>query len=297
MAEDAVVDILPGGQAGFAIEFQNSNDATYNFSLSISSGAPESDWSYTISPQEVSLELDERGFSWINFTAPNTAEPGTIYMMTVELNTEEVLDNISIVLEVKPIQGARLWPMGEVQASANPGETVFFDVRLVNYESQDLDIDLSLFELKDGWVVEYDNESSWTKSVPAGTTTVISIGVTPPDQAEAVETFWMRVILKATGFEDTYYDANITVGQEYGVSIESIGNTELLGNVSELITVSVTNAGNGPDILDLYYTGEWIDNTTSQLSFDAFETKDLTFPISSGLVAPGSQSSVFLIVN
>ena len=57
MAEDAVVDILPGGRASFAIEFQNPNDYTETLAITISSGAPE--WEYTISPEDASLEPDE----------------------------------------------------------------------------------------------------------------------------------------------------------------------------------------------------------------------------------------------
>ena len=102
MADDAVVDILPGGQASFAIEFQNVKEITDVLSLMISTGAP--DWEYTISPTEVSLDSNEKAYSWINFTAPNTAEPGTSFTMVIDLESNETLDQINVVLEVKPIQ-------------------------------------------------------------------------------------------------------------------------------------------------------------------------------------------------
>ena len=41
----------------------------------------------------------------------------------------------------------------------------------------------------------------------------------------------------------------------------------------------------------------WIDNGTEILSFDSFETKDYIIAINSGLVAPGSQSNIFLQVS
>ena len=298
MADDAVVDILPGGQASFAIEFQNVKEITDVLSLTISTGAP--DWEYTISPTEVSLDSNEKAYSWINFTAPNTAEPGTSFTMVIDLESNETLDQINVVLEVKPIQGVRLWPSesDNLQRYADPGETVYFDVRLVNYEPNSLDITLSHDEsLLPGWSVLYDNSTSWSKSFPGENSTIVSIGVTTPSDAEAVETGWLKVIASIPGYEDTYFDANITVSQEFGVSISSIGNTELLGNVSQLVTIPITNTGNGPDTFELTYGGSWIQNTTTTLSFDAFETKELTFPISSGLVTPGSQSSVFLVVN
>ena len=297
MAEDAIVDILPGDKAGFAIEFQNPNNGIENLSISISSGAPE--WEYTISPLSVSLDTDERGHSWINFTAPNTADPGTSYTMVVDLNNNQTLDQITIILEVKPIQGVRLWSNELTQHKyADPAETVYFDVRVVNYESDNLDIDLSYDEsLLPGWTVLYNNETTWSKTLLGDTVTTVSIAVTTPSDAEAVETGQLVVTATVSGFEDTYFEANITVSQEFGISIGSIGTTELLGNVSQLVTISITNTGNGPDTFDLSYTGLWIDNTTSTLSFAAFETKDLTFPISSGLAAPGSQSNVLLTVN
>ena len=151
MAEEAIVDILPGDKAGFVIEFQNPNNDIENLSVSVSSGAPE--WEYTISPLSVSLGPDERGHSWINFTAPNTATPGTSYTMVVDLNNNQTLDQITIILEVKPIQGVRLWSNEISQHKyADPSETVYFDVRVVNYESDSLDVDLSYdASLLPGW--------------------------------------------------------------------------------------------------------------------------------------------------
>ncbi|SVD15260.1 uncharacterized protein METZ01_LOCUS368114, partial [marine metagenome] len=256
-------------------------------------------WEYLISPTNVSLEPDEKGYSWINFTAPNTAEPGTTYTMVVDLSNNQTLDQISVVLEVKPIDGVRLWSIDGVhQVFANPGETVYFDVRVVNYETDSLDVDLSYNEdILEGWSVVYNNESTWSKSLLAESYTLVSIGVTSPNNAEAVETGWLSVTATTFGFADTYFDANVTINQDFGIDIDSIGNTLLLGNVSQLITISIINTGNGPDIFDISYGGSWVQNATSTLSFDAFETKEITFPVNSGLAAPGSQSLVMLTVN
>ena len=73
----------------------------------------------------------------------------------------------------------------------------------------------------------------------------------------------------------------LAVSQEFGVSISSIGNTELLGNVSQLVTIPITNTGNGPDTFELTYGGSWIQNTTTTLSFNAL-TKELTFQLVQG---------------
>ena len=70
-----------------------------------------------------------------------------------------------------------------------------------------------------------------------------------------------------------------------------------MGNVSELVKIFVTNTGNGPDVFDVTYTGEWVENNTVSYAFEGFEVREISIPVNSGLVAPGSQSSVDIIVN
>ena len=296
MAEDAVIDILPGSSASFAIEFQNPNDDTETLAITISSGAPE--WEYTISPEDISLEPDEKGYSWINFTAPNTAIPGDSYNIVIDLNGNETLDQINVILEVKPIQGVRLWSNDDIYHKyANPDEAVYFDLRVVNYESENLDVDLSYDEsLLPEWTVLYNNETTWSKMVPGDTTTTVTIGVTAPNNAVAVETVWLRLLASVSGFEDNYFDANITVNQEFDLSVGCFCDIQLLGNTTELAGISVFNKGNGPDIFEVSYSGEWIENSTEMYSFDSFEIKQLSFPVNSGSAAPGTQSQVNVTV-
>ena len=59
----------------------------------------------------------------------------------------------------------------------------------------------------------------------------------------------------------------------------------------------VTNTGNGPDVFDVTYSGEWVENTTVSYAFEGFESREISVPVNSGLVAPGSQSSVSIVVN
>ncbi len=298
MAEKAVVNILPGGNASFLIEFLNPEEDTDVFSVSILSGAP--DWENSISPDNVSLSHDEIGYTWINFTAPNTATPGNSYMMEFALNNNQTLDKLNVVLEVGAIRGARLWSDSDADlAYTNPDSTVYFDVRVVNYEPTSLD-NISLdyqSTLMPGWSVVYNNESTWSRTLPAHGSTFVSIGVTSPSDAEAVETVWLRIIATVSGFDDTFFDANITVNQDFGVSISSESVTTLLGNVTQLVTISITNIGNGPDLFEVSYSGIWTENGTEIITFDGFETKDFTLTVNSGLSAPGSQSNIFLQVN
>ena len=76
----------------FNFEFLNPTNSSNNFTLSILSGAPE--WDTYISP-EVSVESNEKGTGTIQFTAPNTAEPGTTFEMEVGFGNGEILDQIT----------------------------------------------------------------------------------------------------------------------------------------------------------------------------------------------------------
>jgi uncharacterized membrane protein len=297
MAEKAVVNILPGGKASFFVEFLNPEENEDVFSISILSGSP--DWESSISPINVSLSPDETGHAWINFTAPNTATPGNLFTMEFALSNNQTLDKLNVVLEVGSIRGARLWSVDNTNlAYTNPDSTVYFDVRVDNYESTSLEISLDHQSiLMPGWQVVYDNQSSWSKSLPGSSSKYVSIGVTAPNDAEAVETVWLRVTAVVSGFEDVFFDANITVNQDFGVSVSSESTITLLGNVTQLVTISITNTGNGLDLFEVSYSGMWVNNGTEVLSFDGFETKDYIIAINSGLAVPGTQSGIFLQVN
>ena len=301
MAEEAFVGVLPGSKASFSLEFFNPTNQTDVFAVSISSGDPE--WDTTISPSDISLDSDEKGKGWVNFTVPNTAEPETSFPMIFAFGNNQTLDTINVVLEVVPLSGPRIWSVdNSFSAYTDPGETVYFDVRVVNYESQSLDVELNYQQdLMVGWNVLFNNQSTWSKSIPAGGSTSVSVGATSPSDAEAIVTVWLRVIGTASGFDPTYFDANVTVNQEFGISIGSKSTVTLLGNVSELVKVAITNTGNGPDMFEVTYSGLWVQNEyqnrTDTFAFEGFETKEIIIPVNSGMVAPGSESTVLLQVN
>jgi uncharacterized membrane protein len=219
--------------------------------------------------------------------------------MVFAFGNNQTLDMINVILEIVPLSGPRLWSMdNSFSAYANPGETVYFDVRVVNYEDQNLDVELSYQEdLMEGWNVLFKNQSTWSKSIPAGGSTSVSVGATSPSDAEAIDTFWLRVIGTSSGFDPTYFDANITVNQEFGVSISSKSTVTLLGNVSELVKVAITNTGNGPDTFEVAYSGLWVQNEMDTFAFEGFETKEITILVNSEMVAPGSESTVLVQVN
>ncbi|HIC61483.1 MAG TPA: hypothetical protein EYO72_01900, partial [Marine Group III euryarchaeote] len=152
-------------------------------------------------------------------------------------------------------------------------------------------------DLMEGWNVLFNNQSTWSKSIPAGGSTSVSVGATSPGDAEAIDTFWLRVIGTSSGFDPTYFDANITVNQEFGISISSKSTVTLLGNISELVKVAITNTGNGPDTFEVAYSGLWVQNEMDTFAFEGFETKEITILVNSGMVAPGSESTVLVQVN
>ena len=85
--------------------------------------------------------------------------------------------------------------------------------------------------------------------------------MTPPS-SESVDTVDLEIKGTTPGFLPVYFYSNITVNQEFGVSVGSKSVTTLLGNVNELVKIFVTNTGNGPDVFDVTYTGEWVENNT-----------------------------------
>ena len=266
MAETAVVGAVPGGHVSFNLEFLNPTDQTDNFSVSIESGDPG--WSYEISPLNISLEGGEKGHAWINFTVPNTAEIETSYPMVINLSNTQRLDKINVIMEVLALRGAHIWSSDEkYEAYVNPEGTVYFNVRVVNYERKSINANLDYDQSKmQGWIVKFNNQSSWSKSLPADKSTSVSISATAPSSAEAIETFWLDVICSSPGFESTFFTSNITVNQQFGVSIGSISPMiTILGNYTELIQVPVINIGNGPDTFEVTYSGNWVTNSTEDI--------------------------------
>jgi hypothetical protein len=64
-----------------------------------------------------------------------------------------------------------------------------------------------------------------------------------------------------------------------------------------LVKVAITNTGNGPDTFEVAYSGLWVQNEMDTFAFEGFETKEITILVNSGMVAPGSESTVLVQVN
>ena len=110
---------------------------------------------------------------------------------------------------VNNLQGIRIWSIEDKFSEfASPGETVYFDVRVVNYESQEQDVDLA-YNSDDlgGWSVVFNNQSSWSKTLPSGSSTSVSIGVTPPS-SESVDTIDLEIKGTTPGFLPVYFYSN-----------------------------------------------------------------------------------------
>ena len=112
---------------------------------------------------------------------------------------------------------------------SDPGETAYFNIRVVNYEDQALTIDLSHEEAYiPGWTVAYNTYSTWSKTIPGGSSTTVNVTIISPDNTEAIETGWLRVIGTVDGFEPAFFDANVTINQTFGLSISSKSTITLL---------------------------------------------------------------------
>ncbi len=286
MAASPVAGALPGGVASFRLELANLGDSSDDFELALVAGDPG--WEQTLEPASLTLAADEHGFAWLNFTIPREASPGTAYNLTLRASSSSMQEQVALRLEVLAPSGLGLWPLeeGNDRAFVDPGATAFFDLQVLNHEDTALDVSLAA-TLPAGWSASFDNGSGWPKEVPAGGATAVSLGITAPDDAEAVET--AHAVIEATsGSRLARFHANITVNQDFGVAVAMPPEAKLLGNVSTTLRFTVTNNGNGADSLEITVGGAWVSGSTEALSFAPFESRELTVIANPGMEAPGT---------
>ncbi|MDP6659223.1 MAG: NEW3 domain-containing protein, partial [Candidatus Poseidoniia archaeon] len=286
MAASPVAGALPGGVASFRLELANLGDSSDDFELALVAGDPG--WEQTLEPASLTLAADEHGFAWLNFTIPREASPGTAYNLTLRASSSSMQEQVALRLEVLAPSGLGLWPLeeGNDRAFVDPGATAFFDLQVLNHEDTALDVSLAA-TLPAGWSGSFDNASGWSKSVPAGGSATVSLGITAPDDAEAVET--AHAVIEATsGSRLARFHANITVNQDFGVAVAMPPEAKLLGNVSTTLRFTVTNNGNGADSLEITVGGAWVSGSTEALSFAPFESRELTVIANPGMEAPGT---------
>ncbi len=286
MAASPVAGALPGGVASFRLELANLGDASDDFELALVAGDPG--WESSLEPASLTLAADEHGFAWLNFTIPREASPGTAHNLTLRASSSAIQEQVALRLEVLAPSGLGLWPLeeGNDRAFVDPGATAWFDLQVLNHEDEPLDVTLSA-TLPDGWSASFDNSSGWSKSVPAGGAATVSLGITAPDDAEAVET--AHAVIEATsGSRLARFHANVTVNQDFGVAVAMPPEAKLLGNVSTTLRFTVTNDGNGADSLEITVGGAWVSGSTEELPFAPFESRELTVIANPGMAAPGT---------
>ena len=286
MAASPVAGALPGGVASFRLELANLGDVSDDFELALVAGDPG--WDYSLEPASLTLAADEHGFAWLNFTIPREASPGTAHNLTLRASSSSMQEQVALRLEVLAPSGLGLWPLeeGNDRAFVDPGATAFFDLQVLNHEETPLDVTFAA-SLPAGWSASFDNASGWSKSVPAGGATTVSLGITAPDDAEAVET--AHAVIEATsGSRLARFHANVTVNQDFGVAVAMPPEAKLLGNVSTTLRFTVTNNGNGGDSLEITVGGAWVSGSTEALPFAPFESRELTVIANPGMEAPGT---------
>ena len=286
MAASPVAGALPGGVASFRLELANLGDASDDFELALVAGDPG--WDYSLEPATLTLAVDEHGFAWLNFTIPREASAGTTHNLTLRASSSSMQEQVALRLEVQAPSGLGLWPLeeGNDRAFVDPGATAFFDLQVLNHEETPLDVTLAA-SLPAGWSASFDNASGWSKSVPAGGAATVSLGITAPDDAEAVET--AHAVVDATaGSRVARFHANVTVNQNFGIAVAMPAQVALLGNVSTTLRFTVTNNGNGADSLEITVGSAWVSGSTEALPFAPFESRELTVIANPGMEAPGT---------
>jgi len=299
MALDAFAGVLPREIAVFELHVRNLHNASDNLTLAVTDSPG---WDYTLEPWRFAgLASDEGGTLWFNVTVPEEADAGTRETLTLTVTGDEsgFSDELELVIEVLAPVGLRLWPTEGVlpHRFVDPGDSVYFDLKVVNFEVSAQEVTLDHDPLPDGWSVLYDNGSSWSKTINGQQQRTVSVKVTSDAGAEAVSTVPVMIIADADTLPPARYYGNVTINQAFAVELELPDQQTLLGNVSTAVRLTLHNRGNGPDIFEVNITGAWATEELRSYSLDGFESRQFSVMVEPGLLAPGKTSSIDVVVH
>ncbi|MEE3192106.1 MAG: NEW3 domain-containing protein, partial [Candidatus Thermoplasmatota archaeon] len=84
--------------------------------------------------------------------------------------------------------------------------------------------------------------------------------------------------------------------QQFGLALGLSDHFALLGNVSTAVKFNITNVGNGPDLLELNLSGDWVAAEMQILSLAPLETREIAVLANPGLVEAGTSSALSVSV-
>ena len=299
MVLDAFAGVLPRETALFELRVRNLHDASDNLTLEV---IDSPGWDYTLEPWRFAgLAGDEGGTLWFNVTVPEEANAGTRETLTLAVSGDEsgFSDELELVIEVLAPTGLRLWPNEGVlpHRFVDPGDSVYFDLRVVNFDNSAQEVTLNHDTLPNGWSVLYENASSWSRIINSQQQRTVSVRVNSDAGAEAVSTVPIVIIADADTLPPARYHGNVTINQAFGVELELPDKQMLLGNVSTAVRLTLHNRGNGPDTFEVNITGAWATEELRSYSLDGFESRQFSIMVEPGLLAPGTTASFDVVVH
>ncbi|MEC8878436.1 MAG: NEW3 domain-containing protein, partial [Candidatus Thermoplasmatota archaeon] len=295
MALEPLRSALPGENASFPLQAMNLANTGDTLQLEVIE-APTG-WELMLEPSSLPLAGRESSSAWLNLTVPHDVTSGSSHELRLRTSSDFGTDEVVLYAEVLPLSGLRLWPLEGTSDRywLNGGEPGWLGLEVVNYETSTLEVTLANASLPAGWSITYDGDPDWSKNIPAGASSSLNVTVTPPQNAPAAQTTWLQ-ITASSGTLQAHFDTNLTVNQQFGLTLGLPEHFALLGNVSTAVKFNITNAGNGLDFLELNLSGDWIADEIQLLALDPLETREIAVLTNPGLVEAGTSSALSVSV-
>ncbi len=315
---------LPGDTCSFSVTVENIGEATDVFSISTLDKNMPSGWDIDIALNQstnVLVRVDTPQQIWMTATIPSGVEADTIaevWLTATSTNDSRRFDTKAISVAAAMISDAEIVveSMNEGMETIDAGESTDITFRIYNNASR-----MDIFRPE----VEFTQLTGWSVellftpdiAINSGSSSTFKIRVTAPDTAQAndigpaITAKALSVQSGSTIVADEWQ--NIRVNTVHDLSIRIIESPQTLSpGVANLVTIEVTNDGNGPAtaMLDLPWSPdswEWwalhegvnvTDGVPLSVSYDLNNVKVVNFWIMlSPLEAPGEFHEIVIHVS
>ena len=313
----------PGSSCNFAIELQNVGDATDVFSLSIEDKNIPTGWSMSLAWNQstnVLVRVDTPVDIWMTATIPEGVEPDVtaeVWLTATSTNDSRRADVEAIEVSAAMISDSEISVelIGQDDGFIDAGQSRDVSFRIWNNASR-IDIFRPQIDFTEvtGWDVELLNSPDL--AISPGSSSTYTVRITAPMTAQAGDLGPMispnALSLRSGQLITGDAWQGLRVDSLHDLSIQLIESpSKLTPGVPIMMTVEITNSGNGPDIaiLDLPWSPEswtwWAlvdgtnvtDGVPLSVSYDLenIKTVDIWLTLTS-LEAPGEFHEITITV-
>jgi len=247
------------------VEIENTGRAEETVELSISErDGPQcssaSSISIDISPKSVTVDNESSEYATITATVPDGQEAETYCWKVKGDVTNDPMNNATDTepfdLEVPELHECTA-SLSKSNIQVKPGETGTVDVKFKNDGNSDWTVSVGKFGSKAGWV-SVDGQSSGLLPYDDGDgEKSFTLEVTPDSSDDSGSEHLITIQGKDGGQTKCSTELRVKLGQNHGASISidksSINNVQ--PGSTEEVSITVTNQGNGQDILRLSSSG------------------------------------------